>query len=111
MGKLSSPGQGLAWTGLAAGPLAWAAHHQLGSDLNFADCGRGSAMTVTLIGAAALLVIAVGAFAAARGFRLAGPAHPTTRFIATMALLGCALFGLTVAIQIMAGLVVPACFQ
>jgi hypothetical protein len=101
---------------LAAAPLAWMVHHQLGSDLNYADCHRGTNPVVAAIGLCALLAALIACAITALDFRAerAGSQHPGTgmrRFMAAFSLMLGALLTLTIAVQVMASLVVPACFR
>jgi uncharacterized membrane protein len=101
-----------AWTSLAAGPAAWLAHHQFGSTLNFARCEQGDSGALTIAGLAALATIALGAALAWSVWRNhAAHRDGPTSFIALLGLMAAALFGLTVAVQIGASLIVPACFH
>ncbi|MDB5423612.1 MAG: hypothetical protein JWQ29_1028 [Phenylobacterium sp.] len=101
--------------GLIAAPAAWAVHHQLGADLNFADCHRGDGAVAMAVGAAALAVALVGGFLSWPVWRdrggLEGPPGAANRFIAALSLLTSGLFSLTIAVQIMAAIVLPACFR
>jgi hypothetical protein len=101
------------WAGLVGPPLAWMLHHQLGSDLNFADCARGDGPLVAAVGAAALAVTLLSGWLSWRGWRAsdAGEARPTDRFVAILGMMSAALLGLTIAVQVLAGLIVPACFR
>lgn len=105
-----------AWAGLVAAPAAWAAHHQAGSDLNFADCTRGDGATLALIGVAALAVALAGGVFSYGAWRAAGGGvdrkdELTGRFIPVLGQMASALFGLTILVQIGAALTLPACFR
>ena len=70
-------------------------------------------MFVAAVGLAALAVAVAGGWLSWRAFGDAGSrtAQPTHRFIAVLGVMTAALLALTIAVQIMAGLVVPACFR
>ena len=105
-----------AWAGLVAAPAAWVVHHQLGSDLNFADCARGDGVTLVLVGLASLAVaLAAGGFSL-QAWRRAPPAPeggtpPVGRFLATLSLMSSFLFSLVIITQILAALTLPPCFR
>jgi hypothetical protein len=98
-----------AWAGLVVAPVAWAAHHLIGGDLNFADCQAGNGLTLLLIGVAALAIVALGAVLSFGTSRATRP--QTTRFIAALSLMASALFALTILVQIVAALTLPPCFR
>jgi hypothetical protein len=104
-----------AWAGLVAAPLAWALHHQIGSDANFTDCDRGDGGVAIAVGLAALVLSLLGGALSLSAWRRAGqaegPGLGSDRFIAALSLLACALFSLTITVQIMAGVILPACFR
>jgi hypothetical protein len=104
------------WAGAVLSPAAWAFHHQLTSDLNYARCGAGSLPVGLAAGLISLAVIGLGAILSRRAWREAGgsPAKtqkPSARFIPAVSLLMAGLFGLTVLMQVCAALIVPACFR
>lgn len=102
-----------AWMGLVLGGLAWALHHQIGSNVTYADCNLGLIATLAA-GLVALAVAVLGTFISLRAWRRAGGAphesqEAPARFVAALSVGGGALFALTILVQLGAGLVVPAC--
>jgi hypothetical protein len=100
------------WAGLLAGMSGAGIQHQLLSDMLHFDCRRGGAMPGLLVGAAALALIATGAWVSWRCAKDAAPraaSGATRRFVAHMGLMGAALFALLVCWQSLSGLVLPAC--
>jgi hypothetical protein len=101
------------WTGLFAGAIAWALHHQLGSDLDFWDCTRGGPVLVVSLGlACGLLALAGGWFS----WSARGPAgedqRPDTRtFAAGVGAMGAGVFLLAILLQTAASLFVPGCHR
>jgi hypothetical protein len=87
-----------AWTGLAAGPLAWALLLQTNYVLSYVACEQRHSWMLHVAAAAALLLVGVGALAA----RSAAPSRPTdtqpsvaetrARFMAIGGLALCAWF-------------------
>jgi hypothetical protein len=102
-----------AWAGLIAAPAGWALHQQAGSALNYADCGTGDGSTVAMIGAATLLLALAGGWLSWSVYRADSgtPELPVHRFIAAIGVMSAALFGLTIVVQITAGLILPSCFR
>jgi hypothetical protein len=101
------------WFGIIGGPIAWAVHHQLGSDLNYTDCLVGDSTLVVLTGAAALCIAVASGAIAWSALRDGGPDESNLygRFLPLLGLMGSGLFALTIALQIGAGAVVPSCAQ
>jgi len=104
------------WAGLIVGPVAWALHHQGGSNFNYADCRAWDGTAVVLTGVLALAaVLGAGGLSLSawrRGGGAAGASHdPPGRFVAGLSLMSAALFALTILIQMAAGLLVPACMR
>lgn len=95
--------------GLALGPLGWALHHQFGSSFSFADCHAASAPVLAGTGLLGLALAAGGGLVSWRAFA-ARPAPPDG-FIALLGVMAGGLFSLTLVIQVLAALVVPACFR
>lgn len=105
-----------AWSGLVLGPAAWLAHHQLGSNLNFARCDVVGGPAVVAIGMACLALALVGGWLSWRAWRRTGAnlgdsGEPAGRFIALLSLLAVALFALTIVVQTGAGLIIPDCWR
>lgn len=100
------------WAGLVAAPLAWLAHHQFGSDLNYADCKLGQPALPIAVGLAALAVtIAATAVSFSAWRRSAGEARPNAGFIPVLSLMAGGLFGLTIIVQTVATVILPPCFR
>jgi hypothetical protein len=99
------------WVGLIAAPAAWAAHHQLGSSLNFTDCQRGNGGLAITIGLVALVVACGGGLLSWSAARGGGKSEKSERFIAGLGLMACGLFGLTIIVQMLAAAILPACFR
>ncbi|MBW8816181.1 MAG: hypothetical protein JF588_22415 [Caulobacterales bacterium] len=105
-----------AWAGLTFSPLAWAAYHQAGSDLDFAKCQWAATPLMVLLGVAALAVIGLGAILSYGAWRAAGGALDrkealSGRFVAAISLLASGLFALAVGFQVAASAIVPGCFR
>ncbi|MDB5451933.1 MAG: hypothetical protein JWO33_511 [Caulobacteraceae bacterium] len=101
-----------AWAGLVAAPAAWASHHQLGSDLNFSDCQSGDGGVAIAIGVAALAVAVTGGWLSWSAWRTSGgPADTPGRLVASLSLMASALFSMVIGIQMLAAVIVPACFR
>lgn len=96
-----------AWSGLVVSPIAWAGHHQFGSSLNFYDCHAGRGWLIAGVGALALAATAVGGLLSWSARRRPQPAG----FVAVLGAMAGALLSLTIAIQIGAALILPACFR
>jgi hypothetical protein len=85
-----------AWSGLV-----------IGSDLNFYDCHAGRGWLPAAVGVAALLVTVAAGLLSWSERRNPPPAS----FIALLGTMAAGLLALTIAIQIGAALIVPACFR
>ena len=100
------------WAGWLLGPLAWALHHQAGSDLAFGrtDCSGGSAQVG--IGVACAVAALLGAWLswASRSGPLRSSAFDVRLFVALVGAMGSALFLMAILFQTFAGLLVPPCF-
>jgi hypothetical protein len=96
-----------AWSGLVVPPLAWVAHHQFGSDLNFYDCRLGQGWLAAAVGVVAFAVSVVSGLLSWSARRHPPPAN----FVAIVGTMVAALLALTIVIQIGAALIVPACFR
>ena len=101
------------WAGLVLSPLAWALHHQAGSDLIDADCHRVGNVIPVLIGCLALAVTIIGAFLSLGAWRSehAEIEGSPVRFLAALSLMASGLFGLTIGVQILAAILLPACYR
>ena len=103
------------WSGLTVSPLVWALHHQLGSNFAFAACERGSPWVAASSGVVALGIVAATGVWSWRAWRRAGggasrDAEQLEIFIALLSCMSAALFGLTIAVQLLADWAVPPCF-
>jgi hypothetical protein len=99
------------WAGLFLGALGWAAHHQLGSSLSFADCRLGGPMLSGGLGLGCAILALVGASVSWRA-RRAGDGRPETRaFAAWISLMAAGLFLLAIVLQTFAGFVLPDCHR
>jgi len=102
-----------AWMGLILGLAGWALHHQVGSNVTFADCNLGLAANLGA-GLPALALAAAGTLISLRAWRRAGgevhgSQEAPARFVAALSVGAGTLFGLTILVQLGAGLIVPAC--
>jgi len=100
------------WTGWWAGALAWALHHQAGSDLAFGrtDCHTGAPQIG--LGLACALVALVGACVSwsSRNGPLRSSAFNTRMFVCLVGGMASAIFLMGILFQTFAGLIVPPCF-
>jgi hypothetical protein len=101
--------------GLIVAPLAWALHHQVGSNWSFAACARDPGVVSMVVGAAAVAAMLVAAFLAWREWRRVGGswtenAETLARFVPLLSLMACLAFGLPVLAQLMATVLLPPCF-
>lgn len=105
------------WTGVLAGPIAWAI--DLGASYTLVKwaCGRQHAIVLHLITVGALAIIAVGAFAAWRALAAVPDDAPTDgggpldrgRFMAIFGLTMCALFAAVVIAGAIPGWAIDPC--
>lgn len=105
-----------AWAGLFGGAIGWALHHQVVSSGNFARCPTMNGLADLGVGLVSMLIIAAGAFLSWTAWRRASGAPETSheavgRFVPALSLMAAGLFALTVAVQVGAGLIVPACWR
>ena len=101
-----------AWAGLIAAPAAWALHHQLMSDLNYANCEKGNGVLTVVSGLFALALALGGGVLSVYGWRDAeAAASPGGKFIGLLSVLVVGLHSVTLMFQILAGAIVPACFR
>jgi hypothetical protein len=97
------------WAGLALGTFGYFLQHQLGSDAVFQDCRVGSPWIVIVGTIVGLMIIAAGALGSWRVFA-SGAEPPARRLIATISLLGCALYAMGTILPFIAALVIPQCW-
>jgi hypothetical protein len=98
------------WIGLIVPPVAWAIHHQVGSDLVFYDCRLGDTLLVAGLG------IVLGLIAGASGLiswasRRSGQAMEVRTFASYLGAMSGAIFFLALAFQTLATLLLPACHR
>jgi hypothetical protein len=107
------------WSGIFAGPVAWAVDLTLSYSLVQWTCGGGPPVVLHLITLFSLAVIAAGAFGAWRALQLAPSGAPTDgnrpdqrgRFMAVLGLAMCAFFALVVVAGAVPRWVLDACQQ
>src|SRR3954470_2447621 len=117
-GWFSSPaGIAMLWTGILAGPVAWALDLTISYALVQWTCGSQHTSVLHLITIAAVLLTAGGATASWHALRQA-PHHATDdgprpidrgRFMAMLGLVMCALFALAMIGNAIPGLLLDAC--
>jgi hypothetical protein len=96
------------WLGLTAPPVAWALHHQIGSDLIFHDCRLGETPLFIVLGAFMALICLASAV-------ISWESRPSTlgmgvrAFAAYLGTMTGALFFLALTFQTLATLMLPAC--
>jgi hypothetical protein len=105
-----------AWAGLAGGAAGWFLHHQSVSTGNFARCPTMNGWADLGFGLVSMLIIVAGGVLSWTAWRRGGGElevshEPNGRFIPALSLMAAALFLLTVAVQVAAGLIVPACWR
>jgi hypothetical protein len=105
-----------AWAGLVGGAAGWFLHHQTISTGNFAQCPTMNGWADLGIGLVSMVIIVVGGGLSWTAWRRGGGAFEASheangRFVPALSLMAAALFLLTVAVQVIAGLIVPACWR
>jgi hypothetical protein len=98
------------WAGLLVPPVAWAAHHQLGSDLIFYDCGLGRTGLILGLGVAMALVTVVAGWVSWES-RHKGEQNGMRTFAVALSALSAAVFLLALLYQTEAALMLPACHR
>jgi hypothetical protein len=107
------------WTGVLAGPAAWALDLGLSYAIVQWTCGGGPGIVLRLISVAALVIIAGGAFAAWSALQLAPGSEREDgnlpdergRFMAVLGLSMCAFFAVVVLAAAVPRWVLDACHQ
>ncbi|MBV8686947.1 MAG: hypothetical protein JOZ90_07125 [Alphaproteobacteria bacterium] len=99
----------LAWSGIMAGAFAWFGSQQFGSNLVFAGCSPGDNLMNVVVGLLALALTAAGAFFSWR-IRAPGDSELSHPFIGFVSLLVAGLLAVAIVLQIVAALLIPACF-
>lgn len=111
-------GQPVQWTGLLAGPVAWGLQMQTNYALVPWVCMKGGEILLYLVTVLALLVTAVGAFAAWRAWSEGGREEETdggagvisrTRFMGALGLLLSAMFFVVIIAQAIPGFFFHPC--
>jgi hypothetical protein len=99
------------WSGLFIAAAAWAAHHQLGSSLSFADCRLGGPLLNGGLGLACAVVAGLGAGLSWRARDGAEGRAETRAFAAWLSVAGAGLFLLAILLQAIPGFIVPDCHR
>jgi hypothetical protein len=105
------------WTGILAGPIAWALDLSISYAIVKWTCSSQRQLVLHAITPAALLVVLIGAYASFMALRHTAGDQPTdgpdprqrARFMAILGLTMCALFGLTVMAGAIPRWVLDAC--
>jgi hypothetical protein len=100
------------WAGLFLGALAWAAHHQAGSNTVYWDCQLGGALLTGGLGLVCGLVAAGGGLVSWLSREAPPSSHgrPESRaFAAMVSVMGAGVFLLAIGFQTLAGFVIPGC--
>lgn len=105
-----------AWAGLFGGAAGWALHHQVGSASNFARCTVADGRLALATGLLAAAIVLVSGWLSWTVWRRGGGGYSTSdeaagRFLSAVSLMAAALFLLTILTQVVAGLIVPACWR
>jgi len=100
------------WSGLIVGPIAWALHHQVGSNAVYLQCAESDRwLTIGLGAVLALGTIAASALSLASQGK--APAEPRAvemrRFTAWIGAAGGGLFVFAIILQTLAGFAAPLC--
>lgn len=98
---------GVAWTGVFGGPLAWFASQQVSYALVPWACHGGSLIAIHFVNLAALLLVILAGVMAWRDWRRPGrdtsdeaaPPEGRQRFLGLVGLMLCLLFGLAIVAQ------------
>lgn len=100
------------WTGLLVGPIAWAAHHQIGSDIVYLRCTPADAPVGAALGAFCFIASAAAAWlswTSRKTGQASEHAVEMRRFVAWMGAAAGGLFALAIAFQTAATLLVTPC--
>lgn len=100
------------WTGLLVAPFAWFAHHQLGSNLDYADCRQVNPVLYVVLGLVfGALIAAAGAVSwLARKAPADSASRPESRrFAGYFASGAAAMFLLAILLQTLGAVISPAC--
>lgn len=112
---ITSPGW-RAWAGLFGGAVGWALHHQVGSTSNFARCPIADGRLDLVVGLASLMIVLLSGWLSWTAWRRGGgetlASHEADgRFLPAVSIMAAGLFALTIVTQMVAGLIVPACWR
>jgi len=105
------------WTGILAGPTAWALAHTINYTIVRLACGTGRAAVLLGVIPVTLVIVAVGAAAAVHAWRDTANDEPTdgdrprqrARFMALLGLTTSAFFALAIVAEAIPPLVLDAC--
>lgn len=97
------------WTGLVLPPVAWAIHHQAGSNQVIFDCRLGDSGFVTALGLMMILVCAVSAGLSWMSQPKDAAAFELRTLASHLGGLSGAMFALALTFQTMATLMLPPC--
>jgi TRAP-type C4-dicarboxylate transport system permease small subunit len=105
-----------AWAGLFGGAAGWALHHQIGSTSNFARCPFADGRLDLAVGVLALAIVLASGWLSWTAWRGAGgratdSQEAAGRFVPAVSMMAAGLFLLTILTQMIAGLIVPACWR
>ena len=100
--------RGRAWTALLLPPFSWFAFEQGLSAVLHSACGR---VTIGIGWGAVSLLLCGVALRIARPLARGGGELPADLWLARLAMIGAAFFGLAIAFQTLAILLVPACVR
>jgi hypothetical protein len=98
------------WIGLLIPPIAWAIHHQVGSDLVFYDCRLGETPLIALLGAVMALISLLSGLISWSSRRNDTGMEVRT-FAAYLGAMSGAIFFLALVLQTLATLMLPACHR
>jgi len=105
------------WTGILAGPTAWALAHTIDYTIVRLTCSTGRVAVLLGVVPVALAIVAGGAVAAFHAWRDTANDGPTdgdqprqrARFMALLGLITCAFFALAIVAEAIPPLVLDAC--
>jgi hypothetical protein len=110
--------EGIAWTGLFAGPLAWVFDEMASYALVPYACNSGRAWPMQAVSLGCLLLLLTGALLAWRDWRRRQAAPPEENrpesrghFLALVGFLLCLLFGFAIATDVVAKLLLDPCLR
>jgi hypothetical protein len=98
------------WIGLVVPPIAWAIHHQVGSDLVSYDCRIGASPLITSLGVVMALIALISGLISWVSRRSDSGMEVRT-FAAYLGAMSGAVFFLALVLQTLATLMLPACHR